>query len=60
MNCNRKLCRCTHTLPCVAGWLDLPALTRHGVTYERVAPCPICRPEACWRAGQKAEAEARQ
>jgi hypothetical protein len=48
-HCRREGCLCTHTAPCDAGWLDVTPFTRHGVTYHRVAPCPICRHEAADR-----------
>lgn len=48
-HCYRKACRCTHTDGCDHGWIDLDPITNHGVTYERVAPCPVCRPEAAAR-----------
>jgi hypothetical protein len=48
-HCRRDGCLCTHGAPCDAGWLDVPPTTKHGVTYERVAPCPVCRPEAADR-----------
>lgn len=44
--CGRPSCRCTHTDPCDRGWIDLPPSEYHGVVTARVAPCPICRPEA--------------
>lgn len=47
--CHRPACRCTHTEPCDRGWLELPPITRNGIAYERVAACPICRPEAAAR-----------
>lgn len=48
-HCYRKGCLCTHTEPCDRGWMDLPELTVHGYPYQRVAPCPTCRPEAALR-----------
>lgn len=54
-HCLRKGCRCTHTLPCDRGWLDLPDTTHHGVPIQRVAPCPVCRPEAA-RVGVRVDA----
>lgn len=47
--CGRRDCRCTHTQPCERGWLTMPPVVAQGVTYERVAPCPVCRPEAATR-----------
>lgn len=47
--CRREGCRCTHTAPCDRGWIDLPPVTVHQVDYDRVAPCPVCRPEAATR-----------
>lgn len=57
--CRNPKCRCTHTPPCVAGWIDAPApepekdahgkpLLRDGepVLHEVTRPCPTCRPEA--------------
>jgi hypothetical protein len=48
-HCRRRGCLCTHTAPCDAGWLDVDPMVRHGVTYQKVAPCPVCRPEAADR-----------
>jgi hypothetical protein len=44
--CPRDTCRCTHTAPCDRGWVELPPRTVHGHYYQRVTPCPMCRPEA--------------
>lgn len=46
MRCTRGDCYCTHTSPCVAGWLDDVPLRHNGLTYPRVVPCPQCRPDA--------------
>lgn len=48
-HCYRAGCRCTHTAPCDRGWIEVEPHVNHGVTYERVAPCPVCRPEAAAR-----------
>lgn len=47
-HCGRTSCPCTHTAPCDHGWLDSPAYhnPQTGETYETVAPCAICRPDA--------------
>lgn len=48
-SCGRTDCLCTHTAPCDRGWLDMPPEVVHQVSYERVAPCPVCRPDAARR-----------
>lgn len=47
-HCGRAACLCTHTRPCDHGWLDSPDYTnpQTAITYEQVAPCPVCRPDA--------------
>lgn len=47
--CGRSDCLCTHTAPCERGWLPMPPLHHNGQDYERVAPCPVCRPNAAGR-----------
>lgn len=50
--CGRRECRCTHD--CDHGWLPHAPLVRHGVTYERDRPCPVCRPELWNRLAREA------
>lgn len=38
--CPWNSCRCTHTSPCVAGWID-----KSDESGEWTVPCPQCRPE---------------
>lgn len=47
--CTVRGCQCTHTGECDRGWVDYPATVRHGITYQRVAPCAVCRPDAFTR-----------
>lgn len=55
----RQGCLCTHTDPCDMGWIEAEPFVRHQVTYQRVAPCPICRPEAADRLARRLERESR-
>lgn len=59
-HCGWAECRCTHTYPCVAGWIDsdedVPEIGEGGqprtrpdgtpVVHQVTRPCPNCRPEA--------------
>lgn len=46
LHCRQAGCYCTHTSPCQAGWLDIEPSHQNGHTYQRVVPCPQCRPDA--------------
>lgn len=48
-HCRRRGCLCTHTHPCDVGWIEMEPRQHNGQSYERVAPCPQCRPEAADR-----------
>lgn len=48
-HCRRRWCLCTHTAPCDVGWIEMEPREHNGQTYQEVAPCPICRPEAAER-----------
>lgn len=52
-NCHREGCLCTHTDPCDYGWIPMPPIVRGSITYERVGPCPTCRPELALRADSR-------
>lgn len=41
-HCGRPGCRCTHTAPCVAGWIET-TLDAGGRETEAAKPCPTCR-----------------
>lgn len=58
-HCRRRGCMCTHDHPCEYGWLTMPALDHNGETYDRVAPCPICRPAAATRLAEELERTSR-
>lgn len=58
--CGQPLCRCTHDAPCDRGWLDMPPVHANGMDYQRVAPCPICRPGAATRYQRDLEATSRK
>lgn len=58
-HCRQRGCLCTHTAPCDAGWVELEPRVTHGVTYERVAPCPICRPNAAAKLAAETERTSR-
>ena len=49
VECGRWGCPCTHTAPCDRGWVDLQPRVNHAHPYQRVAPCPVCRPAAATR-----------
>lgn len=57
-NCGRRYCRCTHSDGCEYGWIDMPPLVRGKHAYERVAPCPVCRPESALRVYENKKARA--
>lgn len=49
-HCRRRGCQCTHDYPCFHGWIESPWTDPDTmITYERVMPCPVCRPEAAAR-----------
>lgn len=58
-HCRRRGCPCTHTDGCDYGWVPMPPREQHGITYEQVAPCPVCRPDAADRLAQRIERESR-
>lgn len=45
-HCRQPNCYCTHTAPCDAGWMTDHPAEHKGRTYDRVVPCPQCRPDA--------------
>lgn len=57
-HCLRRACVCTHTWPCDHGWIEQPWTDPDTmITYERVAPCPNCRPEAYERLAGRIQRE---
>lgn len=60
-HCGRDTCLCTHTESCDRGWIELPPWRNPetGLSYDRVAPCPVCRHQAADRIAQRLERTSR-